>query len=70
MTPMRKLTRQEYDDLYIAYTEAMEAASDLGGKHALLMMVLQRLGYNTRSWQEAEKTACNLLEEGWGDESR
>lgn len=62
---MRKLTEDEYFDLEQAYEEAMDDVTGLGGKHALLLVELSKLGYYPNSWQEAVKMAEELLWEGY-----
>jgi hypothetical protein len=59
----------QYFAIESAYEEAVTAASDgIGGKHAVLVAVLQRAGIRVTSWQEAEKEAKKIIKEGWANE--
>lgn len=62
------VTINQYFEIDSAYQEAVTAASDgIGGKHALLVAVLQRAGIRVTSWQEAEKEAKKIIKEGWAN---
>lgn len=62
------VTVNQYFEIESAYEEAVTAASDgIGGKHALLVAVLQRAGVRVTSWQEAEKEAKRIVQEGWAN---
>jgi hypothetical protein len=64
----KKLTRDQFYELQIAYDEAMDDISGMGGKHALMMAALNKLGYYPNSWQKAIALAEKLLwEVGYDD---
>lgn len=66
---MKKLTRQQYDDLDRALADVQDAEFDSRvGTHAILIVVLAKIGYTVVSVQEAIKKAVSLLSEGWSDE--
>ncbi len=55
----------DYYTLFNAFEEAQDAAvGGLGGKHAILVMVLSQLGYSVRTWEHAVRIATELLERG------
>ncbi|MEP0805862.1 MAG: hypothetical protein HRF47_10245 [Chloroflexota bacterium] len=66
---MKKLTRQQYDDLDRALADVQDAEFDNRvGTHAILMATLAKIGYTVFSVQEAIEKAVSLLSEGWSDE--
>ena len=61
-----KLSVDQYMELQSAYDEALSASlNGIGGKHAILIAALKRVGILAMSWQEAEKLAQELLSNGY-----
>ena len=68
---MNKLTFQQYQELQSALDDAASASiENVGGRHALLIALLYRLGTPVISTQEAVSKATKLLEKGWANENR
>ena len=62
------VTINQYFEIDSAYKEAVTAASDgIGGKHAVLVAVLQRAGIVVASSREAEAAAEKVIREGWAE---
>lgn len=64
MGHIRRLSPDEYDELYNALSDALEA--DAGqtarcGNHFVLIAVLNRLGFSANGSQQAENTAQRIL---------
>ena len=55
------MTPEQYAELAIAYQEAMDSDYSFPGKHQVLIGVLNKLGYNIRSFEEAYALAEELL---------
>jgi hypothetical protein len=61
-----KLSLDQYMDLQNAYDEAISASlNGVGGKHAILISALKRVGIQAMSWQEAEALAQDALSKGY-----
>ncbi len=67
--PSAKLSVDQYIDIQNAYDEALSASlNGIGGKHAILIAALKRVGILAMSWQEAEKLAQDILSKGYSHE--
>ncbi len=66
-TPKRKLTREEWDELDIQYsnTPGLADVFSASGEHYLLVAVLNRLGYYPHSREEALQITEELLSNGY-----
>ena len=63
---MSPLSFNQYQDLQNALDDAESAAIEgVGGRHAILMMILRLLGYVVTGPTEAIKLAKRLLDKGW-----
>ncbi len=63
---MCPLSFNQYQDLQNAVDDAESATIEgVGGRHAILMMVLRMLGYVVTGPVEALKLAKHLLDKGW-----
>jgi hypothetical protein len=61
----KKLSVDDYYELQTALDDAEDAAVEgMGGRHAILVMVLNGLGYAVRGVAEALRVARELLERG------
>jgi len=66
-TSKRKLTRAEWDELDIQYsnTPGLDDVFSASGEHYLLIAVLNRLGYFPHSREEALEITEELLSNGY-----
>lgn len=60
----QRLTLGEYYDLEIAYNDVLMHGT-CGGKHAVLVSVLKRLGVRASDGPQAVRKAQELLERGY-----
>lgn len=67
---MNKLTRSQWEELddHMSRTPAESDSEGVPGEHMKLIALLNRLGFNPMSKQEAMQLAERLLSEGWNDE--
>ena len=65
--PPKKLNKDDYNTLMSAYDDVMNAdpASSKIGLHAILIGVLNRLGFRIRSIEQAIAMAQELLDQGY-----
>ncbi len=64
MGTLRKLTREEYEQVQTQYDLANENAM-IGGDHMILMALLRRLGYSEVSRESVMRLSSKLLAMGW-----
>ena len=65
---MSPISRDEYDKIDRALNDVYDAESNgRVGSHAILLAVLQKLGYGVMSVAEAIRKALSLLGQGWKD---
>jgi hypothetical protein len=66
---MKKLTRQQYDELYTQFSRTPDPSDGGGsGEHMILALVLRKCGYIEENRRKAYRMAEKLLDMGFEDE--
>lgn len=66
---LRKLTRNEYNDLSVQFDNTPDPSDGGGsGEHMILAQVLHQLGFSHGNRMSDYRTAQKLLDMGWKDE--
>jgi len=63
-----KPTLAQYMAVQNAYNDILSDENEIGGKHAILVAVLERIGIRVSSRENAEKEAKKILRGDWRNE--